>query len=790
MSSVTKRIVGLMSISRFYVSSAILTLILWTVSFQQIGNIFIDTNRLYQHPYKVSNASLKIQYQVQTMHQIMNDIKYAKNSEQIKVAFSLVNKHESEVLSKLSLISQRYLGKKEVIDNIYQLLLNWRVIRQDFFDVHLQNIKNVGTNKFKLIKLTYIEQKNNQQVAEIQSHIITIVEFANDKAKFFSESTKSNFSIVEKIGFIFLFFLLSMQLLLFKMFKANSIKEKNNVLKALQWSNQLLDSSPDAMIIADQSGNITQVNITAEKLFGYDKTEFIGLNISELMPKKFINHQDKIRNFFEHSSSRVMGEGKDLFAVKKSGQEFQVEISLNLAKLNNKRVAITSIRDVTKQKRIESKVLHQANYDFLTQLPNRLLSLDRLSMSIEHAKRNSSQLAIMSIDLDDFKKVNDIFGHQAGDRILISTATRLKNIIRAEDTVGRFGGDEFFVLINSCSSQDSLKKIANNILAELKKPLSIGQQKILLSASIGISVYPADGDTVEDLLVSADLSMYHSKKIGKNSFTFFENSMRDILNRQSSIEAALKGSLERDEFYVVYQPKYEICSNTIIGFEALVRWNNAEFKDTGPDEFISILEQTGLINEVGMFVLDNALKMIKKWQSLVQRPLQIAVNISPVQFNDRGLFQQIQQKLAKYKLTGHALEIEITEGVLLEGTKELKNTLNDIRKANIGIALDDFGTGYASLSYIKDYPINSIKIDRSFIEEINKNKTHTTLVKAMITLAHSLDFHVTAEGIECKEQLEYLKELKCDIAQGYYLSRPITADKVIDLLLVKSNKAI
>ncbi len=500
------------------------------------------------------------------------------------------------------------------------------------------------------------------------------------------------------------------------------------------------------------------------------------------MPRRFVDHQEKINNFFEFSSTRIMGEGRELFAVKKSGEEFQVEISLNLAELNNDKVAITSIRDVTKQKRIESKVLHQANYDFLTQLPNRFLSLDRLATAIEHAKRNGTKLAVMYIDLDDFKKANDVFGHQMGDRILISTAAKLKDAMRAGDTVGRLGGDEFFVLIDSFTSQDSLIKIANNLLATFKKPFSIRQQNIYLSASIGISIYPDDGETVEELLVNADLSMYRSKNTGKNSFSFFESSMIDKLKRQSSMEEALKGSLERNEFYVVYQPKYEICSNIIIGFEALVRWDNAEFKGVGPDEFIPILEQIGLINEVGMFVLDNSLKAVKKWRSVTQRPLQMAVNISPIQFNDPLLFQHIQQKLAKYNLTGNALEIEITEGILLEATKELKDTLNDMREVGIGIALDDFGTGYSSLSYIKDYPINSIKIDRSFIEEINKNETHTTLVKAMISLAHSLEFHVTAEGIECKEQLEYLKTLKCDIAQGYYLSRPLTADKVNRLL--------
>jgi diguanylate cyclase (GGDEF)-like protein/PAS domain S-box-containing protein len=536
------------------------------------------------------------------------------------------------------------------------------------------------------------------------------------------------------------------------------------------------------MIITTQNGNITQVNITAEKLFGYPRAEFIGLNISELMPKRFLHHQEKINGFFENSSIRVMGEGRELFALKKSGEVFQVEISLNLAELNNNKVAITSIRDVTKQKHIESKVLHQANYDFLTQLPNRFLSVDRLATSLKHAKRNKTKLAVMYIDLDDFKKANDIFGHHFGDEILVSTAARLRNTIRAADTVGRLGGDEFFVLIDHFSSQDSLITVANNILEAFKKPFNIGPISTLLSASIGISVYPDDGHTVDDLLINADLSMYQSKKVGKNSFTFFENSMRDSMKKQSSLEKALKSSLERNEFYVVYQPKYEISSNIIIGFEALVRWDNTEFAGTGPDEFIPVLEQIGLIYDVGMFVLDHALQMIKKWQSMTQQPLQMAVNISPMQFNDPMLFQQVMQKLTKYNLAGHSLEIEITEGIILEATQALKDTLNDFRRADIAIALDDFGTGYSSLSYIKDYPINSIKIDKSFIKEINKNKTQTKLVKAMISLAHSLNFHVTAEGIECKEQLEYLKGLKCDIAQGFYLSRPLTADKIIHLL--------
>lgn len=776
----TRKNIRLRNISWLHTSSVLLAVILLATSLKYIENIVIDTEHLYQTPFKVSTASLSIQLHIQMIQQMTNDLRYVDDSDKIKILRSKLQQYERQVLSEFRLISKLYLGDRDFISNVEQQLINWLEVIEQSFTLTLQQHNNEA-------RLQYVEQQSNEQVIKLQRQIAVITEFTHNKAKVFNDASKANFSHIEKIATLLFLFLLSMQLLLFRLFKRKSIKEKNRVLAALSWSNQLLDSSPDAIIITDHQSNITQVNSSAEKMFGYDKDEFIGLNISELMPQRFVNHQAKVNHFFENSSSRKMGEGRDLFAVKKSGEEFQVEISLNLAELNHNKVAITSIRDVTKQKQIESKVLHQANYDFLTQLPNRLLSFDRLFTAIKHAKRNKAKVAIMFIDLDDFKKANDIFGHKAGDHILISTANRLKSVMRDNDTVGRFGGDEFFILIDNFSSKASLITIADKILEVLKRPLSIGQHTVFVSASIGISIYPDDGDNVEELLVSADLSMYASKKLGKNSFSFFEKSMKDTLNRQSSMEDALKGSLQRNEFHVVYQPKYEMKSNTVVGFEALIRWDNADFIGIGPDDFIPILEQIGLINEVGMFVLDNALKMIKQWRDLTQKPLQVAVNISPVQFTDPLLFQLIQQALTQYDLPGQALEIEITEGVLLEGTKDLKKTLCNMRDADIAIALDDFGTGYASLSYIKDYPINAIKIDRSFVDEINKNKTHTSIVKAVILLAHSLDFHVTAEGIESEEQLDYLKSLQCDIAQGYYLSRPLTADKIIDLLSVYCN---
>ena len=294
MSNIIKRAVGLTSISRFHTSTAILTLILWVASFHYIQDVVSDTDRLYQHPFKVSKASLNIQFQIQTMHQIMNDLRYIKNNEQIEAALVQVNNHENELLKEFSLISQRYLGDKKVIDSVAQSILTWKEIRIDIFNLYMQQTNNVG--------LKYAEQQSNKLVLKLQKEILIITEFANNKAKVLTESTKSNFSHIEKVGFVFFLFLLSMQLLLFMMFKKYSVKEKNNVVNALAWSNQLFDSSPDAIIIADNKGNITQVNITAEKMFGYERAEFLCLNIKELMPKRFGNHQEKIASFFNHSS--------------------------------------------------------------------------------------------------------------------------------------------------------------------------------------------------------------------------------------------------------------------------------------------------------------------------------------------------------------------------------------------------------------------------------------------------------------------------------------------------------
>ena len=315
MSSIIKKIAGLTSLSRFHTSTAILTLILWVASFHYIQDIVSDTDRLYQHPFKVSKASLNIQFQIQTINRIMNDLRYSKNNEQIATALVQVNKHENELLNEFSLVSQRYLGSKEVIDNIAQSILTWKEIREDIFNLYMQQSNNVG--------LKYAEQQSHKQVLKLQKEILIITEFANNKAKVLTESTKSNFSHIEKIGLVFFLFLLSMQLILFMMFKKNSIKEKDNVIKALEWSNQLFDSSPDAIIIADQNGNITQVNITAENMFGYDRAEFLGLNIKELMPKRFANHQEKIASFFNHSSVRKIRESRYLIADQQPCKEIQ-----------------------------------------------------------------------------------------------------------------------------------------------------------------------------------------------------------------------------------------------------------------------------------------------------------------------------------------------------------------------------------------------------------------------------------------------------------------------------------
>jgi diguanylate cyclase (GGDEF)-like protein len=425
-------------------------------------------------------------------------------------------------------------------------------------------------------------------------------------------------------------------------------------------------------------------------------------------------------------------------------------------------------------KQQEEKILHQAHFDALTQLPNRFLVLDRLLQSIKEAHRYEKKVAILFLDLDDFKKVNDSLGHEVGDKLLIEAAHRLLNVVRSQDTVGRHGGDEFIIILGDMDDENEAIPIADNILNSFREAFVFDRRKFVLTSSIGISIYPNDGLEPAELLRKADTAMYKSKEEGKNMFSFITEEMNKGVARRIILEEQLRGALERNEFSVHFQPLIDLTSQQIVSAEALLRWDNNILGKVGPDEFIPITEQLGLIILIGRYVLSTSLKFAKQQRDNHVHDFSISVNVSPVQFRDPEFASFIQCSLADLKLPGSALSLEITEGVLLSGHSHVTETIASLYNLGIRISMDDFGTGYSSFNYLRNYPFSTLKIDRSFIMNIDINPSDYKIVGSIISMAKGLGLRVVAEGVETANQLECLVRLKCDLIQGYYYSPPLT----------------
>lgn len=441
-----------------------------------------------------------------------------------------------------------------------------------------------------------------------------------------------------------------------------------------------------------------------------------------------------------------------------------------------------TVLDITELKKAQALIQYQAHFDNLTNLPNRFLSLDRLSQLLFEAKRSEKLVAVLFLDLDDFKKINDTLGHDMGDKLLIETANRLGRLVRDRDTVGRLGGDEFLVLLGNLTNPTDAQTVAENIIDELRKVFRIEGRELIITASIGIAVYPTDGENARTLLKNSDSAMYHAKDMGRNSYYFFTDEMNREVSRRLALEEQIIGALERNEFEVFYQPKLEIKTGKIMGAEALLRWNNHNLGQINPVEFIPIAEHSGLIVPIGKFVLNEALCQTSQWQKTYDKKFQIAVNLSPRQFRDPRLVNNIENMMSNLDFDNQFLELEITEGVLMSGHNYIDKALTALSKLGISLAMDDFGTGYSSLSYLRTYPFSVVKIDREFVRDITTDNADKKLISAAIAMAHALNLKVVAEGVETEGQMDYLRQLNCDFAQGYLFSKPLPADKFEKLL--------
>ncbi len=439
------------------------------------------------------------------------------------------------------------------------------------------------------------------------------------------------------------------------------------------------------------------------------------------------------------------------------------------------------VQDITERKQMENTIRQMAYYDSLTGLPNRNLLNDRLAVALANATRNNEKVAILFLDLDHFKTINDSLGHEAGDQLLQQVSLRIKEILRKQDTIARMGGDEFIILIPGLTDTDHTAKLAEKILDAVTPVFKIGDNELYVGCSIGISIFPDDGMEIKTLLKNSDLAMYRAKEKGRNTFQLYTPAMNFKAMERLAVEKNLRKALDRNEFELYYQPKINLKSGQIAGMEALIRWDSPELGLVMPNQFIPIAEETRLIIQLGHWVLLTACRQTIQWQDAGLPPTPVSVNLSVVQFTHPNLVSEIGQVLKQTKIPPYQLELEITESVLMQDTTLAVSILKKLSALGIKISIDDFGTGFSSLNYLKNLPMDYLKIDQTFIKDFNL-RTNSAITKAIVTLAQSMDMKTIAEGVETEEQRKFLNELNCDEAQGYLFSKPIPKDEMGELL--------
>ncbi|HXZ09741.1 MAG TPA: EAL domain-containing protein, partial [Paraburkholderia sp.] len=563
------------------------------------------------------------------------------------------------------------------------------------------------------------------------------------------------------------------------------VTERKRSDLALRLQSRALDASVNAILItgptADGGNLIEYVNPAFKRITGYDPAEVIGQDC------RLLQRDDRDQEGLAAIRAGLAA-NREVSAVlrnyRKDGALFWNQ--LFIAPVPNADGQTTHhigvINDVTELIRYQEQLEYQANYDSLTRLPNRNLLRDRLQHALIAAQRRDQGVAVVFIDLDGFKNVNDSLGHSVGDRLLGVVAERLARCARASDTVARHGGDEFVIVMTDTVDEQSLIAWMERVRASISEPVWLDGTELYVGCSMGASLFPQDGHDAETLLKKADVAMYRAKDMGRNTFQFFQPEMNASASARMNLERRLRRALRDNEFLLHYQPQIDIVTGTIVGMEALVRWRDPEVGLVSPASFIPVAEESGLIGQLSEWVLREACRQNKAWQDEGLPPTRVSVNLSAREFHQRNIAKLVTQVLEETGLAPQYLELELTESTIMRNAEEAVSMLNDLHALGIGLAIDDFGTGYSSLSYLKRFPVDRLKIDRSFVSDIGASSDDETITSAIIALAHSLELQVIAEGVETSAQLDFLKARDCDEMQGFYFAKPMPRDEVRALL--------